>query len=136
MPGETDLARLLATLDPDLHGAEYVVVSVLEGLAPDLQQVDWFAAVQEPEGLTLVLTREEAEAAALPYEGVFRRITLQVESSLEAVGLTAAVAGRLALEGISANVIAAFHHDHLLVPAAHAERALTSLRALQGESGG
>ena len=55
---------------------------------------------------------------------MFRRITLGVRSSLEAVGLTAAVAAALTDAGISANVVAAFHHDHVFVPADRAEAAL------------
>jgi hypothetical protein len=54
-------------------------------------------------------------------------ITLNVHSSLEAIGLTAAVAGRLALHGISANVVAAYYHDHIFVPTADAERAVVVL---------
>ena len=51
-------------------------------------------------------------------------------SSLEAVGLTAAVAGALAAEGISANVVAAFHHDHVFVPAGRAAEAMACLARL------
>jgi hypothetical protein len=58
------------------------------------------------------------------------RITLTVQSSLEAVGLTAAFASVLAQGGISANVIAGFHHDHIFLPAADADRAMTLLRGL------
>ena len=60
-----------------------------------------------------------------------RRITLTVHSSLEAVGLTAAVATCLAQAGISANVVAAYHHDHVFVPEADAETAVQALRQLQ-----
>jgi hypothetical protein len=63
-----------------------------------------------------------------------RMITLTVHSSLAAVGLTAAFSARLAREGIGANVVAAFHHDHIFVPAADAERALAALKALHRES--
>ena len=48
----------------------------------------------------------------------------------------AAVAGALAEAGISANVVAAYHHDHIFVPAADAERALATLRALSARSRG
>jgi hypothetical protein len=61
---------------------------------------------------------------------VFRCITLSVHSSLDAVGLTAVVATQLAAHNISANVIAAFYHDHVFVPAPHADAALAALQAL------
>jgi hypothetical protein len=54
-----------------------------------------------------------------------------VHSSLEAVGLTAAVAGALTAAGISANVVAAFHHDHVFVPADRAEAAMAQLDLLR-----
>lgn len=116
MAGETNLSKLLTGMRPRLHEEQYVVCTIQDGRYGDGAELEPFAAVLEEEGLTLVLERERAEAAGLEYQGVFARITLQVHSSLEAVGLTAAVAGRLASVGISANVIAAYYHDHVLVP--------------------
>ena len=58
------------------------------------------------------------------------KITLQVYSDLEGVGLTAAVATALAEEGIPCNVVAALHHDHLFVPETQGQRALACLQAL------
>ena len=55
-----------------------------------------------------------------------------MQSSLEAVGLTAAVAAALTEAGISANVVAAFHHDHVFVPAGRVDEALDCLRRLGG----
>ena len=87
---------------------------------------------REEEGLTAdPRARRRPRASACPTAPVFRRITLGVHSSLEAVGLTAAVAAALTAAGISANVVAAFHHDHVFVPADRAEDALACLRALQ-----
>jgi hypothetical protein len=40
------------------------------------------------------------------------------------------VAEALAAEGIACNVLAGYYHDHLLVPAAQAERSLSILNAL------
>src|SRR5690606_28495571 len=90
VPGETDLRTLLATLDPALAPEDYVFVSMAGPRVP--RGVEAFATVREDEGVTLVLLRDQAQAASLPFEGAFARITLRVHSSLEAVGLTAAVA--------------------------------------------
>lgn len=92
------------------------------------------AAVREAEGLTVVLPRSEADAQGLHYDFVATWITLQVHSSLEAVGLTAAVSAALTEAKISCNVLAGFHHDHLLVPVADAERALEVLHELAAAS--
>jgi|SRR5450755_274681 ribosomal protein S18 acetylase RimI-like enzyme len=98
-------------LEPVLHAGPYVFVTVSEP-PPDVRP---FAAIQEDEGLTLVLTRDQADHAGLPYEYTAARVTLTIGSSLSAVGLTAEVSRVLAGAGISCNVIAGFRHDHLFV---------------------
>ncbi len=70
----------------------------------------------------MVLRQEDADAADLDYELVLSWITLNVHSSLEAVGSTAAFATALGEAGISCNVLAGYFHDHILVPAPKAER--------------
>lgn len=60
----------------------------------------------------------------------FACITLTVHSALDSVGLTALVATRLAEQQISCNVIAGYHHDHLLVPADRADDAVALLTGL------
>ena len=80
----------------------------------------------------MILDQQEAEDANLDYRGVFYCITLNVHSSLEAVGLTAAIATRLAQHNISANVVAGFFHDHIFVPENDAEQALTALQTVSG----
>ena len=64
-----------------------------------------------------------AEKAQLAYKGKFKQITLTVHSSLDAVGLTAAVATKVASYGISANVVAAYYHDHIFVQTEKADSA-------------
>jgi hypothetical protein len=88
------------------------------------------ATVREPEGLTVVLRRDVADAHGIAYDYVAAWISLTVHSSLEAVGLTAAFATALAREGISCNVLAGHHHDHLLVASADADHAVQVLRRL------
>lgn len=131
MTGERDLGVLLRGMRPELNEGRYVFTSVPgavpEGLAP-------VVTVAEPEGLTLVVRQEEADRAGLAYEYVAGWITLRVHSALDAVGLTAAVATALARAGLSCNVVAGFHHDHLFVPYDAAAEALRHLGELAGRA--
>ena len=88
------------------------------------------ASYLEDEGRSLVLHRQVADEAGLGYDSVFNCIKLAVHSSLDAVGLTAAVSNRLAVDGISANVIAAYFHDYVYVPKDRAGDALQLLENL------
>ena len=128
MSGERDLSRLLAGMQPELNSGIYVFCTVAGGQCNEYAHLEPIASYREAEGLSLVVRREKADQAGLSYDGLFRCITLTVHSSLEAVGLTAAVAGALAEQGISANVIAAYYHDHLFVPEGRAEDALETLK--------
>jgi hypothetical protein len=92
--------------------------------------VHCFATVVEAEGTTLVVTQEEADRLGLRYEFVAAMITLRVHSSLESVGLTATVSSALAEAGISCNVIAGYHHDHLFVPCDRGGEAMELLGTL------
>jgi hypothetical protein len=118
---------MLADLRPSLLPGEFVFCSLPGAHYGDYAELAPLASVIEPEGLSLVLPREGADRAGFTYQSVHRCISLGVHSSLDAVGLTAAVAGRLAARGISANVIAGCFHDHILVPADRADEALASL---------
>ena len=80
--------------------------------------------------MTLIAPMAELAMVGLAAQGPFARITLNIHSALQAVGLTAAVAGALAAAGISANVVAGFHHDHIFLPAGDADRAMATLRRL------
>ena len=132
MSGETNLARLLQSMTPQLNPGQYVFCCVpaeydCSGLQP-------IASLRESEGLSLVLPREVADAYNLSYDYVAAWLTLEVHSSLAAVGLTASFSTALAQAGISCNVVAGFHHDHLFVPCERAEKALSTLRALSAAS--
>ncbi len=89
-----------------------------------------FCTVREQEGLTAIVTRDDAEHRGLPYTYAARLITLTVHSSLEAVGFIAAISDKLARAGISCNVLAGYCHDHLLVPVARADDAMRLLNEI------
>lgn len=135
MSGETDTRTLLACMAPDLLPGEFVFSVDPPAPGRHLDAFAVFATVREPEGLTHVLPKETADGAGMGYDGTFRCITLRIHSSLEAVGLTAAVSTCLAELGVPANVIAGFHHDHVFVPADRAETALAALQQLAAVHG-
>jgi hypothetical protein len=128
MSGETSLNVLLRSMNPQLNPGEYVFASVPEG--SDLQRVQVLGSFREREGLTVIIERQEAESLGLASGYVMAWITLNVHSSLEAVGLTAAFATALGKAGISCNVIAGFYHDHLFVGKDDAQKAMTVLGEL------
>lgn len=131
--GESDLRVLLSDLRPELHPGRYVYATAPDGSVPS--GATPVVTVREAEGLTLVLPEAEAVAVGLPYSYVTGWITLRVHSALEAVGLTAAVSLALTDAGISCNVVAGFHHDHLFVPYERSAEAVAVLEALASESG-
>ena len=90
-----------------------------------------FAVVKEAEGTTLILPADVATANRYDTALQMRLITLNLFSDLEGIGLTAAVAQALTDAGISCNVVAAYHHDHIFVPESDAETALSALQNLQ-----
>lgn len=128
MSGETNLARLLASMQPVLNPGEFVFCTVASAGPVPPERV--LGSFRESEGLTLIMARPDADAYGMPYGAAMAWLTLTVHSSLAAVGLTAAVAAALAGEGISCNVVAAYYHDHLFVARADAERALAALHAV------
>jgi uncharacterized protein len=126
MPGEHDLARMLASLDVEQQPGLFTFVT---GDWPGLRNRAK-ATIHEAEGPTHVVTVADAIEVGAPVEFVAVWLTLTVWSSLESVGLTASFATALAEAGVPCNVIAGYHHDHLLVPADDADEAIRVLRKL------
>ncbi len=130
MQGETRLTALLKNLNPRMDDTDYVFVHVtdIEAMKPVYHDVRGMFI--EEEGITLIVPVRIAQTQGWHYDLPMRCITCQVHSSLQAVGMTAAMSSALAAEGISANVVAAYYHDHLFIPAKDADVALNVLRTL------
>ena len=127
--GETDLSKLIADMEAKLHDGEYVFLSFKNKVQIPEEEV--IAMVKEKEGVTYVVSRDFANQSSYPYQFVSSWITLEVHSSLEAVGLMAAFSNALARSGISCNVIAGYYHDHIFVDSRQALEAMTVLKKLQ-----
>lgn len=131
MPTERDLSALLKNMKPQLQPGIFVFCTI----APNASlpaALNPLLTFREQEGTTLVIRREEAEAAGLNHAFSSRLITLTVNSALDAVGFLAAITARLAEAGISINAVSAFHHDHLFVPHDRADEAMALLLDMRG----
>ena len=126
--GETELRKLITNLEPILNDGEYVFVSVknIDSIPRDSTVCEF----KEEEGITVVLSKEDANKFDLEYEFIASWITLNVHSALEAVGLTAAFATELANHNINCNVIAGYFHDHIFVDRKDGDKAMHVLKKM------
>jgi len=115
-------------MKPELNEGEYVFCTVENENQPT--EIKPLGTFIEKEGTTLILSKTQADKLNFPYSLICAWITLNVHSSLEAVGLTAAVSHALTQASISCNVVAAYYHDHIFVPIKDAERAMGVLQNL------
>jgi len=140
--GSTSLRHLLSSMNPRLSPETYIWLTVPPSTAADdpsgLAQLVGRATFifQESEGTTVVLPRSALGASAR-CAATFpsRMITLDVHSSLEAVGFVAAVAGRLVRDvRCAVNPVSGYFHDHLFVPEDRVQACMESLRGLAEEA--
>ena len=113
MTGQTNLPEVLKSLRVSCDNVEYGFATVKnQPIVPDNQVLGTF---REGEGITVFATKEYFEKNHIPHEGPYAKLTIEVHTSLELVGLTAVLATKLAENNISANVVAAYFHDHIFV---------------------
>jgi hypothetical protein len=127
--GETDLVKILATLTVLRRDEPVTMVTV-----PDAVRVGdgIYMVLAEDEGTTVVATVAEAQRRGWPTDFRAAWLTIEVHSSLDAVGLTAAMSRVLTEHNIPCNVLAGYYHDHLLVPLELADQAIAALESLRG----
>lgn len=131
MEGEVNLNNILKNLNPLLNEGKYVYCTV-----DNIDEIPFSKILflfKEAESITVILEKEDAEALNLNFSYVASWITLEVHSSLSAVGLTAKFSQALSDAGISCNVVAAYFHDHIFVDEKDATKAIEVLNGLKGE---
>ena len=125
--GETDLQRLLAGLAPELAAHPRAIRSQTAGEAVPADAIMLF---REQEGTTIIVAVDDVAVADTQDKALWAQITLRIHSSLEAVGMLAAIASALAARDIPCNAVSAYYHDHLFVPWARRDEAIGALREL------
>jgi uncharacterized protein len=120
--GETDLQRLLAGLAPALAERPRAIRTQAAHAPVPADAGMYF---REDEGITVIV-----ETDGTADEPLWAQITLRIHSSLEAVGMLAAIANALATRGIPCNAVSAYYHDHLFVPWSRRDDAIRALHEL------
>lgn len=128
--GWTDLEYLLTNMQPVLEDQEMVFCSLPRDQAQAYLNLCQ-GVYQEQEGTTLILEKRLADDQGLSYQLSFKRLTLRVHSSLEAIGFLSRITAVLAGLGFSVNVISAYYHDHLYLKSDQAQSALDALLSWQ-----
>ena len=131
MSGIKDLDILLSNIEPVLDERNFVFCSFPTIDWKIMYELNPIGIFHEKEGVTFILEQQDAVNKKIHYQSVYRLITLNVHSSLDAVGLTAAFSAKLAEKNISTNVVTAYYHDHIFVPEEKAELALNAILELQ-----
>lgn len=134
MTGETDLATLLTKMQPVLHEQVYVFCSVSQHTMSQLPLTP-YGTFYEHEGISIIVTLQQATDLGLAVDATWACITLNVHSSLSAVGFLAVITSRLARSGISVNPVSAYYHDHLFVPWESRNQVMEILRKLSLNAG-
>ena len=131
MSGIVDIKVLLKDMKPVLDDSDYVFCTKkCFEFNEEIMNLNPIGTFLESEGMTLILSKVKADENEFLYESVFSKITLEIHSSLDAVGLTAAFSKQLTNYNISANVVAGYYHDHIFVPKEKAKLAIEVLEKL------
>lgn len=132
-PGEKSLEVLLSTLTTTLHPTTYVFATLRDTTKlPPISEIQLF--FRESEGITVIVSKDFADAQGIEYFFPCKMITLNVTSSLEAVGFMAVLATRLATKSMGVNPVSGFYHDHLFVPLGREEEAVEELKLVAEEN--
>ena len=97
-----------------LNKGEYVFCSIMDINKISMNNI--ICSFKESKGYSIIISKEEATSNNLPFYFISAWITLNIDSKLDSVGLTSSFSRDLTKAGISCNVIAAYHHDHIFVP--------------------
>lgn len=141
--GERDLQTLLKTLRVVTHPSTFTFITVPRGSELPLSVMNAssrldesiYMLFREAEGTTLILENASQSIEQLQnnadYQSctvspvTWKMLTLNVHSSLEAVGFIAVISRALADDNISCNTVAAYYHDHIFMAEDKVEQAVS-----------
>ncbi|CAD7931296.1 unnamed protein product [Amoebophrya sp. A25] len=125
------LWTLVQSLKPVLNPGTYVFGSLSPAEVSKIPREDTACEFKEKEGVAIVMEKEKAKKHGIkvsPFEASW--IQLDTYSAVEACGLTSVFSRALTQGGVSCNIIAGFHHDHLFVAKEDTVKAMNILHGL------
>ena len=125
---------MISGMTPIVRPGIYVFISTVDPILVASLSSQAISTFKEEEGMSMLIPVELANKSGLGVDQPMSCITLNVYSSLEGVGLTAAVSTALGDNSIPCNMVAAFHHDHVFVPFEMCDRAMEVLTSLQKQA--
>lgn len=128
---ETSLQQILQQLNPSISTDTFVFVAINNQSLLKALGYDPIAFFKEPEGITLVLRKEEADNNMLAYDKELCRITFNAPYHFECAGFNAIIASALAKAGIGVTPLKTLYKRSLLVDKDDAHTALEILRSVQ-----
>jgi len=126
--------EMISGMTPKLQSGNFVFITTIDPELVASLSSQALSTFCEDEGTSMLIPVGLAIETKLNVDHPMRCITLNVYSSLEGVGLTAAVATALGDNAIPCNVVAAFHHDHVFVPFEMCNQAMEVLTSLQSQA--
>lgn len=116
----------ILAFNPKLNTGSFVFITSKE---PVILNIESLLVFKEPEGFTHII---ETSSNQTKYEQLVQWawITLQYQSGLQEIGITAKFSTALANEKIACNVVAGFYHDHIFVPYSDRQAALNIIENL------
>lgn len=129
MIGQKNLKEVLNSLQVSCDNVKYGFATVPS--ESDISLEDVLGTFKENEGLTVIASIDYFTSKHISFEGPFVKLTIDVHTSLELVGLTAAFATKLAEKNIPTNVIAGHYHDHIFVQHELRDQAMAALSELK-----
>ena len=125
---------MISGMTPTARSGIYVFISTENPTLVASLTSQAISIFEEDEGMSMLIPIDLAKKSGFSVDQPMSCITLKVYSSLEGVGLTAAVSTALGEVSIPCNMVAAFHHDHVFVPSEMCDRAMEVLTSLQKQA--
>ena len=125
-----ELKDILGNLKPRILEGSFVFTTSNDELVHLMKTFKPIATFREEEGITLVISKDEADKFNIKYDSSFRCISLGVHSSLNSYGLISSISSELTKKKISSNVFSGFYHDHIFVQADLADTAIQVINSL------